>query len=235
MWKDAWFLSKRDLSGAMIHIAPYFLINCFAFIILASTFITEKEGVLERPLTWITTVFLLSLITFPYYTKRHHASYRLVGSDLSRREIAFFRTFSIHPNAIVYSRLLSILLVGCIYLMILVPITYIGLKNYYPFSETHITSMILLSLAISILLITVLLITEIVLPYKTFFWSSLIIYLIPLFTLIILQYKYNQHLIQLLATGASSLTNTGCVTLFFASLVILYFATQSMIQYVRLK
>ncbi|SFX38552.1 hypothetical protein SAMN04487866_10648 [Thermoactinomyces sp. DSM 45891] len=235
MWKDAWFLSKRDLSGAMIHIVPYFLLNSFLYVMLASTFVTKREGVLDRPLTWVTTVFLLSLITFPYYTKRHHASYRLVGSDLSRREIAFFRTFSIHPNVIVYSRILSILLVACMYLMILVPITYIGLKTYYPYTETHITSMIILSLAVSILINTILLFTEVILSYRAFFWLSLFIYLIPLFTLVILQYKYNQHIVQLLATVAHSLTIVGCLSALLISVSLLYIVTQSMIRHVRLK
>lgn len=235
MWKDSWYLTKRNLSDAMFSMIINFLAFGWISLVIAGTLLPahQKESIHFGHLFINFTV--LFLISLPYFTKRHHNSYARVKEDLSRREFAFFRTFPIDPRAMVYSRILNSLLIGCIYFGILAPITYIGLKEYYHLTDINIIGFVLLTLAMAILLNTILLYLELSLVYIKFFWFSLIPYV--LFTLILyfVERKYDQNIIELTATTVDFITIIGCVIILFISIANLLYVTHTIIRHVRLK
>lgn len=234
MWKDTWYLTKRNLSDSKFYMILNFLAFGWLFLVIAGMLLPEQNKYVHLG-HWIITFTILFLISLPFYVKRHHNSYARIKDDLSRREFAFFRTFPIDPRAMVYSRILISLLVGCIYLILLLPISYIGLKEYYHLTDIKILGIILLILALAILLNTILLYLELMFVYVKFFWLSLIPFFLFSLVLYIVQSHYGQNIIELTATIVDLITIVGCFTILFITVANLIFVTCTIIQHVRLK
>lgn len=234
MWKDTWYLTKRNFSDAGLYTIFNFLAFGWLFLVIGGALAPKQNQPIHlgHLLINFTSLFLISL---PYYIKRHHNSYARIKEDLSRREFAFFRTFPIDPKAMVYSRILNSLLIGCIYIVILLPITYIGLKEYYQLTDIKIFGIVLLILALAFVLNTILLYLELMFVYIKFFWLSLIPFFLFSSVLYMVQARYGKDIIELTATIVDSITIVGCFIILFITIANLLFVTRTIIRHVRLK
>ncbi|TCP68793.1 hypothetical protein [Baia soyae] len=235
MWKDAWFLSKQNLKDTKGYIALNFFITGVIVLVFILAFGIEKNGLPYKNIMLPTSTLVFFLLYGPYVTKRHHSSFARVKDDLSRKELSFFRTFSIDSRSMVYGRLLSSVLIGGGYVVFSLLLLYFGLKEHYQLTHTQIFGVLVLGIATSFSITIIQLYVELVYSYQVFYWFSVLLSTLTILSLTAIQMGYKQSLIPIATTFVDYITIFGCLILLLASLGLLYMIMKLIIRRVRLK